>query len=294
MNRKSRCFWMLFLFLPLLLSGGCRKEQPAAPVSGGKVTATEAYLTHFGEAPNVEEGTAWAMVGYLPKADNPEQLVPLPLYLFSESNRMKMLIDRLLTVDSEATERIGADNPFPPGLLLNALIQDGEQLNIDLLGGQELADDSPRLRTIQAVLGHSLLQFPGVKRVRLSVNGAVPSGFAEEGVVPDPAVVASAGEPKLIGVVGVWEPGASQLQEVSVFFDRPLNVNLLEIKHHGGALIEGEQFRSVFDMAVVLLPKSPEQLSEGQPITVKYDVIDKLGRSSQGEKTLPLVRLEHP
>lgn len=294
MNRKTRCFWLLFLFLSLLVSGGCRKEQSPAPVTGGKVTASEAYLTHFGEAPKVEEGTAWAMVGYLPKADNPEQLVPLPLYLFSESNRMKMLIDRLLTVDSEATERIGASNPFPSGIMLNTLIQDGEQLNVDLIGGQELTDDLQRLRTIQSVLGHSLLQFPGVKRVRLSVNGELPSGFAEEGVVPDPAVVASAGEPKLIGVVGVWEPGASQLQEVSVFFDRPLNVNLLEIKEHGGELIEGEQFRSVFDMAVVLLPKSPERLSEGQPVTVKYDVIDKLGRPTQGEKTLPLVRLEHP
>lgn len=294
MNRKARCFWLLFLFLPLLLTAGCRKEQPPVPVTGGKVTATEVYLTHFGAAPTVEQGTAWAMVGYLPKADNPEQLVPLPLYLFSESNRMKLLIDRLLTVDSEATERIGASNPFPPGLMLNTLVQDGEQLNVDLLGGQELVDDSSRLRTIQAVLGHSLLQFPGVKRVRLSVNGASPPGFPEQGTVPDPAVVASAGEPKLIGVVGVWEPGSSQLQEVSVFFDRPLLVNLLEIREHGGEFIQGEQFRSVFDMAVVLLPKSPERLSEGQPLTVKYDVVDRLGRTSQGEKTLPLVRLEHP
>lgn len=294
MNRKTRSFWMLFLCLPLLLSGGCRKEQVPAPITGGKVTATDAYLTHFGAAPTVQEGIAYAMVGYLPKADNPEQLVPLPLFLFSESNRMKMLIDRLLSVDSEATERIGATNPFPSGILLNTLIQDGDQLNVDLTGAPELVKDSQRLQTIQAVLGHSLLQFPGVTRVRLSINGELPAGFAAEGVIPDPSVVASPGEPKLIGVVGVWEPGASQAQEVSIFFDRPLNVIQLEVREHGGAKVEGEQFRSVFDMAVVVLPKNPERLSEGQPMTIKYDVIDRIGRTAQGEKTLLLVRMEHP
>lgn len=294
MNRNVGRYWMLFMIFPLLLNGGCRKEQASAPVAEAKVTATDAYLTHFGPVPTVQEGSAYAMVGYLPKADNPEQLVPLPLYLFSESNRMKMLIERLLTVDSEATERIGASNPFPPGIILNTLIQDGDQLNVDLIGDLDLVKDLPRMRTIQAVLGHSLLQYPGVKRLRLTVNGELPQGFAAEGIVPDPGVVASAGEPKLIGVVGVWESGASQPQEVSIFFDRPLNVNRLEINEHGGDPVEGEQFRSVFDMAVVVVPKHPERLSEGLPMTVKFDVVDKVGRSAQGEKTLPLVRLEQP
>lgn len=301
MKRKPRVFWMLLIMLALLLAGGCRKEQPPAAVTEGKgtategkVTATEAYLSHFGPAPTVAEGSAHAMVGYLPKADNPQQLVPLPLYLFSESNRMQLLIERLITVDSQATERIGASNPFPPGLILNTLIRDGELLNVDLIGGPELVEDSQRMQAIQAVLGHSLLQFPGVTRVRLSVNGVFPPGVPDEGVVPDPAVVASAGEPKLIGVVAVWEPGMSQPQEVSVFFDRPLDVNRVEIQDADGRAVEGEQFRSVFDMAVVLLPKHPDRLSEGLPLTVRFDVVDKLGRTAQGEKTMPLVRMEHP
>lgn len=294
MDRNARCYWLLLVLLFPLIAGGCRKEQASPPVVEAKVTATEAYLTHFGPVPTVQEGTAHAMVGYLPKADKPEQLVPLPLYLFSESNRMQLLIERLLTVDSEATERIGASNPFPAGLILNTLIRDGDLLNVDLIGGPELVEDSQRMQTIHAVLGHSLLQFPGVKRVRLSVNGVFPQGFAAEGVVPDPAVVTSAGEPKLIGVVGLWEPGTSHPQEVSVFFDRPLSVNLLDLRGDDGNPIEGEQFRSVFDMAVVVLPKHPQRLSEGLQVTVKFDVIDKLGRTAQGEKTFPLVRMEHP
>lgn len=294
MNRNVSSFWLLFFCLSLLVSGGCRKEQVPAAVTGGKITASEAYLQHFGPAPAVQEGSAFAMVGYLPQADNPEQLVPLPLYLFSESNRMKMLIERLLTVDSEATARIGALNPFPSGILLNTLIQDGDQLSIDLIGAPELVKDLSSMQAMQAVLGHSLLQFPGVVRVKVTVNGELPLGFAAEGTVPDPAVVVSAGEPKLIGVVGAWEPGANLPHEVSIFFDRPLDVNFMELKEHGGERVEGEQFRSVFDMAVVVLPKKPERITEGQPMTVKYDVVDKVGRTAQGEKTLPLVRLEHP
>ena len=295
MIRRRDGFWLMILLLPLLMAGGCRKEQaPPAAVTEGKVTATEAYLTHFGPPPTVQEGIAFAMVGYLPKADNPAQLVPLPLYLFSESNRMQLLIERLITVDSEATERIGASNPFPPGLILNTLIRDGELLNVDLIGGPELIEDPMRMQAIQAVLGHSLLQFPGVERVRLSVNGVFPQGVPAEGVVPDPAVVTSAGEPKLIGVVGLWEPGTNHLQEVSVLFDRPLNVNLLALSEQDGTPVEGEQFRSVFDMAVVVLPNTPQRLSEELPLTVKFEVVDKLGRSAQGEKTLPLVRLVQP
>jgi hypothetical protein len=47
-------------------------------------------------------------------------------------------------------------------------------------------------------------------------------------------------------------------------------------------------------MAVVVLPAHPEDLEEGEPMTIKYDVVDRLGRAAQGEKTLPLSRMEHP
>jgi hypothetical protein len=203
------------------------------------------------------------------------------------------LIERLLTVDPAASERIGTSNPFPAGTLLNTLIQDGDLLTVDLGGELTLPGDPARWRQIHALLGHSLLQFPGVARLRVTVNEQLPPGYPEEGRVPDPAVVASPEEPKLIGVVGIWEPGKG-LQEVSVFFDRPLEVKHIELLEHGAGQVAGERFRSVFDMAVVVLPAHPEDLEEGEPMTIKYDVVDRLGRAAQGEKTLPLSRMEHP
>jgi hypothetical protein len=186
---------LLVLLVLLAGAGGCRKKTAPPPVTGGQVTATAAYQTHFGAPPTVEEGSCHAMVGYLPLADDPEKIVPLPLFLFSESNRMALLIERLLTVDPAASERIGASNPFPAGTLLNTLIQDGDLLTVDLGGELTLPGDPARWRQIHAVLDHSLAQFPGVARLRVTVIDQLPCGYPEEGSVPDPAVVASPGEP---------------------------------------------------------------------------------------------------
>ncbi len=287
---------VLAVLLPamLVLAASCRKEQAKAPAVVPKVAPTAAYLTHFGEPPVVEEGTAHAMVGYLPLAADPGKVVPLPLFLFSETNRMQLLVERLLTVTAEASERIGTFNPFPSGTLLNTLVQDGDLLTVDLGGVLQLPGDPDTWRNIHAVLGHSLLQFPGVQRVRVTIDGDLPPGYPADGAAPDAGVVASPGEPQVIGIVGVWEPGAAQPEELSVFFDRPLKVNHAALMEHGGGPVEGEQFVSVFDMAVVIQPKNAGHIQEGQPMTVSYDVVDRLGRTAKGEKTFPLSRLEHP
>ncbi len=295
MKRMIRSAGQILLILAAIgILAACQREETAQPARQGRITATDAYQTHFGKAPTPLEGTCFAMVGYLPKENNPSKVVPLPLFLFKEQDRMRLLIERLITVDEGASARIGVTNPFPPGASLTSLKQEGNLVRIELADPGNLPSDEVQWQAILNSLGHSLLQFPGVGKILVTVGGAPLHGQPQEGFSPDLNAVSSPGKPTIIGVVGSWEKAGHGPEEVSVFFDRPIAIEEIRLTGPDGNDIEGEYFQSIFDMAVVVHPKFPAAISEGMLIRVAWKAKDHKGRSGQGEQGFHLARLDHP
>ncbi|MCM2359065.1 MAG: sporulation protein, partial [Geobacteraceae bacterium] len=87
--------------------------------------------------------------------------------------------------------------------------------------------------------------------------------------------------------------GAKDVEEVSAYFDRPVEIKELLISDKEGRPFEGEVFHSVFDMAAVLKPKDPTIFKAGMPIKVRWKVVDKLGRMAEGDEEHSLDVKEH-
>ena len=284
---------LALLLVAAVLASGCRRKEEK-PAAKGQVTASDAYRHSYGAPPTVEKGNVFAMVGYLPLAADPGKVTPLPLFLFSTQGHMLHLVKRLLSVDPSAAARIGVINPFPPGTGLRSLKQDGETMIVDLLIPPGWQPATGQMQQMQASLGFSLLQFPGVKQLSLRENGVPFPGLPDKPYVPDPAIVSPPGPPTLLGVVGSWAAHAVGPNQVSVFFDRPVTVEKLTLTTAKGKRIEGEQFRSIFDMALVVAPKDPTALREGMQLWVDWQVRDRQGRTAEGRTEVPLLRMKHP
>jgi len=277
---------------------GCERREPpqpavSSPTTSGSIEASGAYLRFFGAPPSVAEGSCFALVGYYPLAGDPGKVVPFPLFMFNRENRMQVMVEQLLQW-GEGWDMGGvARNPFPPGTELYSLTREEDLVRVELSPVVLREAGAPEKRLILAVLGHTLVQFEGVRRVMVVAGGELLPFQAERGFFPDPDAVLPPGEPTVLSVVGVWEEGSREAQEVSVFFDRPVAVQQIELSSDGRRL-EGEYFRSVFDMAVVVRPQAPGAVREGMPVQVEWIVNDPLGRPGEGKKTFALRRLEHP
>jgi hypothetical protein len=94
-------------------------------------------------------------------------------------------------------------------------------------------------------------------------------------------------------MAGAWEKGQDEPEEVLVEFDRPVKVNSFELYHLDGQKVEGEYFKSIFQMAVVVHPKLPELFQEGTSLRAEWNVVDELGRANSGVDTMPLKKLIH-
>ncbi len=282
----------IFLVALLALTLGCRRDDQPAPQKQGRISATATYEKYFGPAPTPLEGTCFAMAGFLPLAENPQKVVPLPLFMFSEENRMHAMVNRLLTMDEDAGRRIGVISPLPKGTVLMALHQHENTVSLDLHPPPGLKPSTAK--PVFAALGHSLVQFPGVEKIVITLDGLPLEGLPEQGYVPSQADVADPGEPLILGVVGEWGEPDQGLKELSVFFDRPVHVDEILVTPQGGVPVQGEYFQSIFDMAIVVHPQDPMAFLEGMQMQVKYRATDPLGRSAGGTENFPLMRMVRP
>jgi hypothetical protein len=296
-NLKSILALCSILVATMLLSAcpGEEKEKTSkTPAwSQGNVRATGSYIEHFGEPPTVKEGTCYAQVGYYPLADAPGKLRPFPLFLFNPDKRLELVTEHLLHW-GEGWDMGGVLlNPFPPGTQLVSVSREGDLVRVEL--SPEIAEvDNLQRQVVINVLGLTLVQFEGVSRVMVIAGGELLSDQAEKAFIPDASVVAGPGEPLVLAVTGTWEEGRKDPEEVSIFFDRPITVEEIDLMDERGNPLQGDYYRSVFDMAVVVHPADPAAVTEGMLLKVVWKVSDRLGRKGAGEKTFKLKRLEHP
>ena len=83
------------------------------------------------------------------------------------------------------------------------------------------------------------------------------------------------------------------VEEVSAYFDRPVDVQEVTMTDQQGKPFAGDMYHSVFDMAAVLKPKEPGVFKERMPIKVRWKVTDKLGRHAEGDNVWLLEVKEH-
>jgi predicted DNA-binding antitoxin AbrB/MazE fold protein len=110
---------------------------------------------------------------------------------------------------------------------------------------------------------------------------------------PSPSSVLEPSPPRLLSVTAVKDKGAKDVEEVSAYFDRPVEIRELTLSDRTGKPYAGDVYQSVFDMAGVLKPKYPAVFKAGMPVKVRWKVVDKLGRAAEGEGEFPLEVKEH-
>ncbi|NOQ41962.1 MAG: hypothetical protein GQ563_05620 [Desulfuromusa sp.] len=279
---------IIFSFLGLLfILPGCQQQTENQV---GIVAANPAYLKYFGEPPRVSKGRAYARVGYLPLTEYPQKVSVIPLYLFSENNQLEQILERLTGemmpfLNSRFYQPLAVEDQ----LQVNPVID--HVLTLEITTKREI--NRADLSAIALSLTETALQFPGIKLVRLLLNGEPFPLMPTAGFSTSPQKISDPGPPALIVVAGVWEKDSEDMAELLINFDRPVVINNLKLTDSSGKKIEGEYFRSIFDMAVVVHPLESTSYDEGTKIQVQWDVTDKLGRSSRGNNRLSLKRLEH-
>lgn len=274
----------------LLALAGCREPSRQA-LPGVKVQANAAYLSYFGEPPTIEQGTCFARVGFFPLAGEPDRVRPVPLFIFREEGQLDLLLEAFLR-EWEFPPHSGLRKPFPPGSSIRVTGQAGGSVTVDL-AGPGVGPDFPDLRGMIVSVVETVLQFEEINRVIITVAGVVPAGMPEDGFRHDPERVAPPGSPLPLMVVGVWETGQGEPEEILINFDRPVDVHEIRLLFADGREITGEFFRTGFDMSVSLHPAVQPTLREGMALRVAWRVSDRLGRAGHGEQDFVLERLDH-
>jgi germination protein M len=291
-NHQSRIKKSLLALIALaaLLPAGCDRvgQRAAAP---GAVKANAAFLDHFGEPPVPEQGTCFARVGYFPLARDPARGRAVPLFLFRESGQLPLLLDRLLDRDWEFPPSSGLLHPFPPGSRLLITEQAGDTITIDL--HLPAAAEKMEPAAMIGPLVETALQFEELERVFVTLAGVPLAGTPAGGFRHDPRRIAPAGPPLPLMVVGSWEEGDEDPEEILVNFDRPVTVHEIRLLDAAGREIRGDFFRAGFDMAVVVHPAEPRSVRAGMTVRVAWRVTDRLGRTGSGEQSFVLERHDH-
>jgi hypothetical protein len=253
----------------------------------GKVVATPAYEKYFGSAPSVDKGVAYAFVIYFPSSKEPGKVVPFPFFTFDEGSLKKVSIERLLGGMDTGSYR-GEFIPFPTGSRLIAI--NGDQGTVTANLSKEL-DTSKEAASARAI-ALTLRQFKGVADIRLQVEGREsPLSAMAKGA--DDSAVRQPSPPRLLSVTAMRDKGATQIEDVNAFFDRPVDVKELKLLSRDGQPFVGDLYHSVFDMAAVLKPKDPAQFKERMSVKVHWKVVDKLGRQAEGDDVRLLEVKEH-
>jgi len=292
MSKISRLI-LLSALLPFIFQiAACRKKEAPAPAQPVRVSATKAYEHYFGPAPTSDKGTCYAFVIYFPSAKEPGKVVPFPFFTFDEGSIRKVAVERLISgmeVGSYKGEFLAL---FPSGAHLIALDEAGGNVTVRFSREMGKSLSAPAgLKALSSALALTLGQFPGVKEVRMQIEGE--KGETVCVVLPESDAVLQPGSPRLLNVTAVKEKGEKDAEAVHAYFDRPVEIRELKIADANGKPFEGEVFHSVFDMAVVLKPKDPSLFKAGMPVKVRWKVADKLGRTAEGYEEFSLEVKEH-
>ena len=283
----------LFTIVVFTSLAACTRSQEPPASKQARVSATKAFEKYFGPAPTTDKGTCFAFVIYFPSAKDPGKVVPFPFFSFDEPSLKKVAVQRLIGGMAEKSYRGELFQPFPPGTRLLDVTEKSGDVTVNFSGellGAKPNDASERASLNALVL--TLSQFSGVKEVRVQVDGRqtrldkLPRAADEHAVLQQSA-------PRLLSVTAMREKGAKNVEEVDAFFDRPVEIRVLQLSGADGKPFEGDIYQSVFDMAGVLKPKDPTVFKAGMPIKVRWHVTDKLGRNAEGESDIQLEVKEH-
>lgn len=262
-----------------------KKEIPVE--KPGKVIATPAYEKLFGPAPTVDKGLAYAFVIYFPSAKESGKIVPFPFFTFDEGSQKKVAVERLLSgmdVDSYQGEFLSVAS----GARLLSLSDDQGTVTLNFSKELNSAHSDEFVRAFKLTVS----QFNGVKDIHFQIDGKdMPLPASTNGSVD--SAVQQPGLPRLLSVTAMRDKGDSKVEDVNVFFDRPVDVKELKLLSKDGKQYEGDVYHSVFDMAAVLKPKDPSLFKERMPIRVVWKVVDKLGRTAEGDNIWLLEIKEH-
>jgi hypothetical protein len=288
------CYIAIVAIMVLASFAACTRNQETPASQQVRVFATKAFESYFGPAPTTDKGLCYAFVIYFPSAKDPGKAVPFPFFTFDEASLKKVAVQRLIGGMAELKSYQGEiRQPFPPGTRLLAVTEKNGVVTVDF-GGELLGvkQDEAAERALVNALVLTLSQFNGVKEVRIQVDGK-QNRLDKLLQPPDKHAVLQPSAPRLLGVTAMREKGAKNVAEVDAFFDRPVEINSLQMTGVDGKPFEGEIYQSVFDMAGVLKPKAPELFKAGMPIKVRWNITDKLGRNASGESEIQLEVKEH-
>ena len=290
----------LLAVLALSLLPACAKKQESIPAKQVRASATKPYEKYFGPAPTIDKGTCYAFVIYFPSAKEGGQVVPFPFFTFDEGSMKKVAVERFLggmEVGSYSGELL---QPFPAGTHLLGVTQEKGTVIVDF--SKEILkpkiDEAAGKAALKALV-LTLSQFTGITNVRVQVEGKDAEKFLGYGiqknqpVVPDETAVVQPSPPRLLSVTAVKDKEVKDVEEVSAYFDRPVEIKEFLMTDVNGKPFAGDTYQSVFDMAAVLKPKEPGAFTVGMPIKVRWKVVDKTGRSAEGQDERPLEVKEH-
>lgn len=284
---------LLGVLLSFSLLTACQQEETpvSSPKNSGVVEANQAYLDNFGTPPQGKAGEAFARVGYLPLQDFPDKVRAIPLFLFSDKDELQQILNRLISGELRLPTDFGLYNPFPDDLEVKATPLRSPAVTLSLLTQQSWSDND--MATAGRALAETVLQFDVVERVIITLKGQPLPQMPADGYLHEPEKLVEVELPTLVLITGMWEKGTDKLNELLVEFDRPITVKNFKLYDNSGKAVDGEYFTSIFQMAVVILPKDPSHYREATLLRAEWDVVDGLGRSNSGTTILPLQRFEH-
>jgi germination protein M len=300
MSSLSRLILLATLLLFILPVAACKKKEEPSPQKQVRLSTTKAYEKYFGSAPTTDKGTCFAFVIYFPSAKSPGKVVPFPFFTFDEESIKKVAVERLLGGMEVGSYKGEFVQPFPAGSHLLGISEENGTVTVNL---------SRELKSLDAdaacdgggldALALTLAQFKGVKEVHLEIEGKggiirfSKGCLIHQPLTIDERAVLNPGPPRVLEVAALKDKGAKKIEDVHVYFDRPVDVKDLGLFDKNGNPFAGEIYHSVFDMAAVLKPKHPSLFTDGMPVKVRWKVTDKLGREAGGEETLKLEIKEH-
>jgi hypothetical protein len=251
--------------------------------------ASAAYLTHYGPAPVISAGSYQALVGFLPRIDAPAKVSPFPVFQVASQDAILRLLQRLLSADPDLLRRYNLVNPFPVGTRILSLNQQNEVVRIDLSRHVLRQQNISLRRAIVLSLSHSLVQFPGISKVLVTVEGIPLAGADAYHAYLNPIDVVAPSTPRIVGAAAVSTSSGEEPDSISLYFDRPVSIKDLQLIDDHGMVITGNIALENFDMTVLLRPSSPKQIHAGMRVRVTWEVLDALGESGRGEQLFHLV-----